>query len=57
MDNQLWVRGMKDQTEGPADSETYNVASKVLGLIWRQDHDDCVQLAASARCFEKEGEY
>ncbi|GAA6087428.1 uncharacterized protein LOC116718096 [Tachysurus ichikawai] len=38
----LRARWMNDQIESPADSEMHNVTLKVLGLIWRQDHDDFV---------------
>lgn len=35
-------RWMKTQIDGPVDSQTHNTELKVLGLIWRQDHDDFV---------------
>lgn len=38
----LRTKWTKDQIESPADSETNNTALKVLGLIWRYDHDDFV---------------
>lgn len=38
----LRARWMKDEIESTADSETHGIELKVLGLIWRQDHDDFV---------------
>lgn len=38
----LKARWMKDKAESTADAETHSIALKVLGLIWRQDHDDFV---------------